>query len=312
MLNIVVFCFLLTVYATIDDESDLMMVFLVHRHGDRTPTLSTIKYSPDPVTLVNLTKPYGYGQLTEKGKRRSYKLGEFIRKRYDNLLGDQYNSSNVYIRSTDFTRTKMTILTALAAVYPPGRKKWSDTIHWTPVPYTTVPVKYDFISINSSLPKYIAKLMPQMHKAATKALDVMFEGVNASLEAGVLLEEFLHYSSLIISGIDTEKVRIYSAHDYNVYAFQIVTRASPRQGVPKFASAYALELRRVKSTGQFLVLPVYLPQPDEELVYLEVKDCGKLCDYNMFVSLTKGDALDYDIWHEKCGFHEDFHVDTSE
>lgn len=80
------------------------------------------------------------------GIRRAYKLGQYIRERYASLLSPQYNRSDIYIRSTDSSRTKMSVLTAMAAVYPAYEGSWSEEINWVPVPYTTVPARYDFVS----------------------------------------------------------------------------------------------------------------------------------------------------------------------
>lgn len=43
----------------------------------------------------------------------------------------------------------MTVLSAMAAVYPPGEDNWSNDINWTPVPYTTIRAKYDSVSIQN-------------------------------------------------------------------------------------------------------------------------------------------------------------------
>ncbi|CAH2055611.1 unnamed protein product, partial [Iphiclides podalirius] len=144
------------------DGTELKLAFLVHRHGDRTPVESSIKYSDNQEELEDLTKPYGYGQLTNKTvyfptpkhqpntdtkigrKRRSYDMGKFIRERYDELLSKEYNSSELYLRSTDSTRAKMTALASMAAVFPPDGDNWSKDINWVPVPYTTLPAKYDY------------------------------------------------------------------------------------------------------------------------------------------------------------------------
>lgn len=75
-------------------------------------------------------------------------MGKFIRRRYDLLLSPKYNTSEIYIRSTDSTRAKMSVLLAMAAVYPAVDSNWSsEDINWDPVPYTTVSAKYDFVSI---------------------------------------------------------------------------------------------------------------------------------------------------------------------
>ncbi|XP_053616246.1 prostatic acid phosphatase-like [Plodia interpunctella] len=356
----------------VTDGTELVLSFLVHRHGDRTPMQSSIAMSTDLETLEALSAPYGYGQLTQAGKSRAYKLGQFIRERYNELLSPNYNRSEVYIRSTDVTRAKMTILAALAAVYPPSGERWSEDLNWEPVPYTTVPLKYDFNSASVNCPTlsnailtlyfvsnkdYTAKytdvlsvisnqlnfnissypaliysvfdvyasqlslgidltpeldaILDQIEVAAGESMGLTF-GLDEyiPLQAGVLLKEFYTYADLAISGEDTPRLRIYSAHDFNVYSFEAVTKVN-RQGVPKYASAYTLELRKVTSTGKYVVLPVYLPSPGEDVVYLQVEGCDVLCDYDQFVALTEGNSRDIDSWRDECGFTEDLVVDES-
>ncbi|CAG4976615.1 unnamed protein product [Parnassius apollo] len=129
---------------TITEGTELVLTFLVHRHGDRTPVKSTMGLSDNPEALEELIRPYGYGQLTNVGKRRSFEMGKFIRHRYGDLISSQYNSSELYLRSTDSTRAKMTALVAMAAVYPAKGQEWMEDINWVPVPYTTLPAKYDY------------------------------------------------------------------------------------------------------------------------------------------------------------------------
>ncbi|XP_013199306.1 prostatic acid phosphatase [Amyelois transitella] len=356
----------------VTDGTELVLSFLVHRHGDRTPVGSTLAFSTDPVALEQLSAPYGYGQLTLAGKKRAFELGKFIRSRYDELLSDNYNRSEVFIRSTDVTRAKMTILSALAAIYPPTGENWNPDLAWEPVPYTTVPMKYDFntatvncptySTASTSLylipdPEYTAKysdilaalsnqlgfdisnlpafvyilydvyvsqrslglpLTPELEaifddieEAAGDSMDLSF-GNEAYIpyQAGVLLDEFYTYANVAISGVNTPRLRIYSAHDFNVFSFEAVTKVN-KQGAPRYASAYSLELRRVTATGKYVVLPVYLPSPGEDVVYLQVEGCDVLCDYDQFVALTEVNAIDIGTWREECGFTEDLVVDES-
>lgn len=57
-----------------------------------------------------------------------------------------------------------------------------------------------------------------------------------------------------MADVDTPSVRIYSAHDFNVYSLMAVSQITPRQGVPKYNSAFALELRQIIETGDYVVL----------------------------------------------------------
>ncbi|XP_028165198.1 prostatic acid phosphatase-like [Ostrinia furnacalis] len=350
--------------------TEIVMTFLVHRHGDRTPVEPTLSFSTNPIKLAELTMPYGYGQLTKAGKTRAYKLGQFIRNRY-RFISPQYNRSEVYIRSTDSTRAKMTVLSVLAAMYPATEKLFDEDIKWTPVPYTTVPMKYDFnlatlncpvfsnnyinllpassdymsthgpavdllakqtsrhvsqltptlafaivdvynsqLSLGMPLNNEIDAAWPELQAAAGAAIDIVFGDENyIALEAGVLLNEFYKAASGVISGTESRRFWIYSGHDLNVYGLTAVTKVTERQGVPKYASAYALELRKVVETGKYVVVPVYLPSPGEELKYLEIEGCGTVCDYQQFVNITSKYALDETTWRARCGFSDDLVFD---
>ncbi|KAM3956321.1 prostatic acid phosphatase-like [Aphomia sociella] len=359
----------------VTDGTELVFSLLIHRHGDRTPIEASLLMSNNPTALEELSAPYGYGQLTDVGKRRAFLLGDYIKRRYSELLAPRYNRTEVYIRSTDSTRAKMTILSALSSIYLPAPGKgWNNNIDWEPVPYTTIPAKYDFnqaslncptfadfmmLAMLSSYPdiqeKYadvltllsqkagynlnalpalvygvndlysaqlslglpvdddVAAVLDQIEEAAGAAMDVLYGNDEyKKYQAGVLLNEFFTYSAQAIAGNDTPKLRIYSAHDINVYAFKAITEAIPREVVPKFASAYSLEVRKVTKTGRYAVLPVYLPSPGESEVYLQVEGCGDLlCDYDRFIEITGSNALDENTWRTECGFTEDIVIDDS-
>ncbi|XP_026333701.1 prostatic acid phosphatase-like [Hyposmocoma kahamanoa] len=312
------------------------------------------------------------GKICYAGKRTGYNVGRFIRRRYNQLLSPKYNKSEIYIRSTDSTRAKMTVLTAMSAVYPATFDTWSENINWDPVPYTTVPVQYDFNLASLNCPNFMSwyysaifqnsqrmnqyadviaevseatgsdftqtpiltmalydilvsgqhlgydigpdltKLMPALEMAANEAIDIIWGDDNyIALQAGVLLNEFFTYANQIIYGTDTQRVRVYSAHDFNVYSLEAVSQVTPRQGAPKYGSVFSLELRRVVETGEYVVLPVYLPSPYETEIYLPVKGCGLPCGLDKFLEITSKYLLDVDTWRTKCGFTEDYVIDSS-
>ncbi|XP_022834525.1 prostatic acid phosphatase-like [Spodoptera litura] len=358
------------------DDTELLLTFLIHRHGDRTPIESSLSLSNHADELIEASAKYGYGQLTDVGKRRAYQLGQFIRRRYDEFLSPTFNRSEIYVRSTDSTRAKMTVLTALAAVYPAPADNWSNKINWTPIPYTTVPAKYDFnlatvncpelltnvysaytitassipalapyqdvldqwseisglnltqypiyaytlndvytaqMSLGIPLDDDLAAIYPEIETIAGIALDAMYNSYTSRvLSAGPLLNQFFSVADQVIAGEDVQRVQIYSAHDLNVFAFEGVTRVAVKQGVPKYASAYALELRKVKDTGDYIVVPVYLNTPSEDVItYLEIEECGQRCAYESFRSVTSIYNLEESVWRTECGFSPDMEIDTS-
>ncbi|KAI5646287.1 histidine phosphatase superfamily (branch 2) domain-containing protein [Phthorimaea operculella] len=321
--------------ADAEQGTELVFAFMVHRHGDRTPDTTNVLASLnlDTDEVHEQINKWGYGQLTDKGKRTAYRLGEFIRRRYDELIAPKYNDSEIYIRAGDITRTKMTALTALSAIFPPVGENWSEDINWTPVPYTTLPAQSDYLLEPSSsclrlaikmfaseeppvLPGFedvLFKLagilgntnvltpeqvfMAWSDLAALSAWASIWEKISQSC---VLLNEFFEYAEKIINGEQTQTVRLYSAHDTNVYPFQEATKVTP-QCRPLYASLYSLELRRVVATGEYVVLPVYLSDPNERTeTLLQVDGCDLLCNYDQFKSITSVYSISEDNLKQKC------------
>ncbi|KAI5639001.1 lysosomal acid phosphatase-like precursor [Phthorimaea operculella] len=343
-----------------DGVPDLVFAFMVFRNGDRNPSYNALHdlnmiYEQG---LKELVEKFGYEEMTHAGLNTSYKTGEFIRKRYEDLLTPKFNDSEVYIQSIDSTRAKLSVLVAMAAVYPypvtndkatrtSSSSSWNEDINWIPVPYTSdllesdnilgtyhscerlgllieqkrdeyVPltkdqgpaanelagvlnVPYHKLKLNYimdsweaisgliSLGHNISETMLQVFENSTSIYDAawrfLFNNDDlVQMASGYLLNEFVEHADKIVSGKSTHKLRIYSAHDVNVYSFQAATNVTP-QGRPKFGSLYSLELRRFG--GDYFVLPVYLDDPHAgEETYLEVQGCAPLCNYELFKNLT--------------------------
>lgn len=121
----------------------------LYRHGDRTPSSN---YPTDPYGKLK-DWPVGFGELTNTGKTQHFKLGQWLRGRYDtDFLPEQYSEQHIYVRSTDVGRTIASALTNLAGIYPPtGDQIWDKSIHWLPIPVHTVPVAVDWL-LNSGPP----------------------------------------------------------------------------------------------------------------------------------------------------------------
>ncbi|KAK2727676.1 prostatic acid phosphatase-like [Artemia franciscana] len=134
-----------------NDTSTLELVHILFRHGDRTP-INPYPNDPykDPVYW-----PMGWGQLTNEGKRRHYRLGQFLRERYSNFLNSSYNLDEIVVRSTDVDRTLMSAESNLAGLYLPiGDQIWAN-LTWQPIPVHTIPVSQDFLlSPESFCPRY--------------------------------------------------------------------------------------------------------------------------------------------------------------
>lgn len=114
---------------TIENNS-LRLVTVVMRHGDRAPQDT---YPNDPY-LNNSMDPYGWGQLTNEGRRNQYNQGLFLRKRYNRFLGPTYSPNIFYLQCTAVDRTKMSALLEAAALWRPTEKQsFKPDLAWQPV-----------------------------------------------------------------------------------------------------------------------------------------------------------------------------------
>lgn len=137
-------------------NTELVMSFVVFRHGDRTPDEEELKKYPTDQKYDNIFFPYGTKALTNKGKRRGYLVGEYLRRRYDSIISKLYLPNEISVRTTDYARTKMTVLTALSAMYPPlPAQKWNPFLNWQPIPYSTLASADDDLLYYYNCPHYL-------------------------------------------------------------------------------------------------------------------------------------------------------------
>ncbi|CAG2101298.1 unnamed protein product [Medioppia subpectinata] len=123
------------------DTSTLVLVQLIQRHGDHTPSKF---YQGDP--YANDSWPDGLGALTPKGKHRMYETGRQLRHRYGQWLG--VSPKTVYQRSYGESRCLESAYAVSAGMYrPEGRWVWDRPLElahlWQPMAVQTVPTDID-------------------------------------------------------------------------------------------------------------------------------------------------------------------------
>lgn len=124
-------------------NATLVLSHVIFRHGDRTPSKAGL-WQSNPYYNESFYYPYGYGQLTNKGKMRMYELGVKLRNRYSNFLDDIWNVKLYEAWSTDYDRTKMSLQLLLGGLFPPKDPViWNENVLWQPIPYNYLPVEQD-------------------------------------------------------------------------------------------------------------------------------------------------------------------------
>ncbi|KAJ8951022.1 hypothetical protein NQ318_006407 [Aromia moschata] len=124
-------------------DDTLVLVHTIFRHGDRNPDLLNL-FPKSPYYNESFYAPFGYGQLTNKGKVRAYKVGTDLRERYNGFLDETYNIDLIEPRSSDFNRTKGSLEVMLAGLFPPTPDLvWMDGFNWQPIAFNYVERKYD-------------------------------------------------------------------------------------------------------------------------------------------------------------------------
>lgn len=85
-----------------------------------------------------------------------YDLGRFLRKRYNEFLGPDYQKEVLSAISSDFYRTKMSLQLVLAGLYPPmtRHQRWRSDLNWQPIPTTYLHFIQDKLFHSRQCPRY--------------------------------------------------------------------------------------------------------------------------------------------------------------
>ncbi|CAH0392867.1 unnamed protein product [Bemisia tabaci] len=123
-------------------EPSLQFISIIFRHGERAPVV----WLPEGMHSDLSLWPEGLGSLLQIGKVNMFKLGRFLRRRYDGFLSVNYSPAELKVISSDVDRCIMSAQLVLAGLYPPvGIQKWNADLLWQPVPVHSLPRECDDI-----------------------------------------------------------------------------------------------------------------------------------------------------------------------
>ncbi|XP_014094596.1 venom acid phosphatase Acph-1 isoform X1 [Bactrocera oleae] len=150
------------------DADTLELLHVVFRHGPRTPADT---YPNDP--HINQTfSPFGWGHITNNGKRELFGIGTWLRKRYADFLSPYYTPDAVHAQATGVARTHMTLQTVLASFFPPKDTpmEWHPKYNWQPVPVFSQPLNEDsLLLVRTPCPRYFEALSEVLELPNVKA-----------------------------------------------------------------------------------------------------------------------------------------------
>lgn len=133
--------------------------------------------------------PEGFGSLDNAGRQRMYKLGKFLRRRYEGFLGDSIRE--IYSRSSDVDRCIESSHAVLAGLYPPSERfLWNKELRWVPAPVHTVPAPEDYL-LNEAGRKFLIDVINEIQLVQkSEAVKKLYED---SVKERELMERELGY-----------------------------------------------------------------------------------------------------------------------
>jgi hypothetical protein len=76
-----------------------------------------------------------------------FRLGEFLRTRYNGYLSELYSSKEFLMKSSANDRCLMSAQVVLAGLYPPmGMQVWNPDLKWQPIPVHSTPRHLDQVT----------------------------------------------------------------------------------------------------------------------------------------------------------------------
>ncbi|XP_011499820.1 PREDICTED: venom acid phosphatase Acph-1-like [Ceratosolen solmsi marchali] len=170
---------------------NLELIQVLFRHGARSCSKTEATRMSAEHIDQSFQEAVGDAQLTNYGKSQAYGLGCALRDRYAGFLGAGYRPEDVYARSSDYDRTKMSLQLVLAGLYPPiGHQIWNSELNWMPIPYDYKPIMEDILLVPFFNKRYQQHLSEAFNSATVQEkLKKIQELSNLLFESGIITEK---------------------------------------------------------------------------------------------------------------------------
>ncbi|OWR43369.1 venom acid phosphatase [Danaus plexippus plexippus] len=162
------------------------------------------------------------------------------------------------------------------------------------------------VSLGLDIPEWAKPLLPKLGEAARLAYRLYYKTDEMKkIGGGVLLNDFIEAAKKISSDEPMKKrFRMFSGHDFNIGSLMEVTKViRHEQSNPEYGALFALELYKSKRTGEYSVVPIYLPRAGASSVQvLHFSFCENTshCSLEKFIENTKEFVLPEKDFYNIC------------
>ncbi|KAF5307299.1 hypothetical protein FQR65_LT07015 [Abscondita terminalis] len=293
-------------------EQTLQLLITVFRHGDRTNDVLT-NYPKNP--YINETYyPYGYGELTNLGKEKMYKLGEEFKNMYYLFLEQQDLFESIDLLSTNLNRTRCSLEFFLKGLFFTYNSTL-DCENFTPFSYKVVALEnnrilsmplwycpkyqllYDiYISSREgrSMERYYKPLYSYISQRTGLTIDSTYDLMLLYMQFicekdwGFALPEWtkLVYPEYLTNAIKTYyKTTVASSAHNQLFGVSLLSGLNiyfPH--IPNYGACVVLELHKVNQTYYIKVL--YNQEIFNKFVEMQIPGCPIMCPFEKFVNLV--------------------------
>ncbi|CAH8546897.1 unnamed protein product [Schistosoma rodhaini] len=227
-------CSVVDVRKNIPSTNDLLMVFILCRHGDRSPVHT---FPTDPYRKL---WKMGYGQLTAYGAEQHHELGRVIRKMYSDFVPEVYHKDETLFRSSGTERTLMSANNFIRGFYHLEKKSTNNV----PPVFSRLAQEDHLLKMSSKCPKF-ERLFHQLMNSS-----VVSQKANILRNFFDLLE---HTTGKLIKSQSYDSLQCLL-----VRVIQLILCFQVYRIKPPLASCLIVELHRSLSSNNFYLRFYYL------------------------------------------------------